>query len=69
MNKTQEQIEDADIKAAISAVAAYSALKHKRELIQRMVEEIEPIVTQARLNGDSIDTSDIFLRLAEKYAN
>jgi len=66
MAKT-EQAEDADIKAAISAVAAYEAARYKRELLRKIAEDIEPEITQARMAGDAIDTSDLFVRLAEKY--
>lgn len=69
MIRTAEQLEDTDIQAAINSVASYSSMRHKRALVQRMNEDIASEVTTARLQGASIDTTDLFLRLAERYVN
>ncbi len=61
--------ENSDITAAISAVAAYRAGVFKRELVAEMREVVDAEVSQARLAGKPIDTTDLFIRLAEKYAN
>lgn len=60
---------DSDIKAAVNAVAAYAAGRYKRELVRKINEQLEPEILRAQLSGDEIDTSELFLRLAEKYAN
>ena len=69
MSKTDIQVEDANIKSAISAVASYATGRFKRELIERMTNDVEAEVYQARLAGAPIDTTGLFLRLAEKYAD
>lgn len=67
--KTSVQSEDADIRAAINAVAAHQASKLKRDLVNRMTQDIEGEVLEARLAGRSIDTTSLFVRLVEKYAS
>lgn len=61
--------EDADIRAAISAVAAFSAGQYKRDLVRRMTEDVQEEVARARLDGKPIDTTRLFVALADKYAN
>ena len=61
--------EDQDIKAAINAVAAFSAGQYKRDLIRRMTDEVQEEVMKARLDGKPIDTTDLFKTLANRYAN
>lgn len=61
--------EDADIKAAVSAVASHAAGRYKRQLLDQMYSDLAPEIAEARMAGRSIDTNTLFLRLAEKYAN
>ena len=68
MIKNDTQVQDAEIKAAVNAVASYASARFKRELLNKIAADIEPEISQARLSGEVIDTTDLFVRLAEKYA-